>query len=116
PPLISAQDATAIRTALSSRRRGYVPEWSADSDAGTALNAAFARNLEIQGAGLNATPLRLQLEFLDSIGASVLPAQPARAPLVFTLLDNAAADATVPAGCRMGAVLPPPAPSLGGAP
>jgi hypothetical protein len=115
PPLISAQDAAAIHAALSSRRRGYVPEWNADSDAGMALNAAFARNLEIQGSGLNATPLRLQLEFLDSIGANVLPAQPARAPLVFTLLDNAAADATVPGGCRMGAVLPPPAPSLDGA-
>jgi hypothetical protein len=112
PPLISAQDAAAIRAALSSRRAGYVPEWSADSDAGTALNAAFARNLEVQGAGLNAAPLRLQLEFLDSIGANVLPAQPARAPLVFTLLDNAAAEAAVPAGCRVGAVLPPPVPSL----
>ena len=46
------------------------------------------------GRGLNAAPLRLQLEFLDSIGANVLPAQPARAPLVFTLLDTASGDAT----------------------
>ena len=43
-------------------------------------------------------PLRLQLAFLDSVGAGVLPAQPARAPLVFTLLDTASGDATVPAG------------------
>ena len=67
-----------------------------------ALHAILARYLEIQGDGLNAMPLRLQLEFLDSLGASVLPAQPARAPLVFKLLDTASGDATVPAGTRVG--------------
>ena len=114
PPRIVGRDAADIRAALAGNRRGYVPEWSAGAGAGMALNAALARNLEIQGDGLNAMPLRLQLAFLDSIGANVLPAQPARAPLVFTLLDTAAADAAVPAGCRVGAVLPPPAPSLDG--
>ncbi|WP_341890346.1 putative baseplate assembly protein [Variovorax sp. YR752] len=113
-PMLTDRDAAAIRTALTHNRRGYVPEWHAGGDAGAGLHAALARNLEIQGDGLNAAPLRLQLEFLDSIGANVLPAQPARAPLVFALLDTASGDATVPTGCRVGAVLPPPAPSLDG--
>jgi hypothetical protein len=113
-PRIVTRDASAIAAALARNRRGYVPRWTADDDAGMALNAALARNLEIQGDGLNAMPLRLQLAFLESIGAAVLPAQPARAPLVFKLLAAASGDATVPAGTRVGAVLPPPAPSLEG--
>lgn len=114
PPRIAARDAAAIAAALQARRAGYLPAWTARDDAGSALLRIVARELEVQAAGLNAMPLRLQLDFLDQLGAGVLPAQPARAPLVFKLLDNAAADATVPAGTRVAAVLPPPAPSLDG--
>jgi hypothetical protein len=113
-PVVFDRDGAAIRDALAANRRGYVPEWVASNDAGMALIAALARNVEIQSEGLNAAPLRLQLSFLESIGANVLPAQAARAPLVFALLDTASSDAAVPAGCRVGAVLPPPAPSLDG--
>ncbi|BAO90264.1 putative baseplate assembly protein [Caballeronia cordobensis] len=112
PPRIALRDGPTIAADLSAHRAGYLPGWTAHDDAGSALLRIVARNLDIQAAGLNAMPLRLQLEFLDQIGASVLPAQSARAPLVFTLLANAAADATVPAGTRVAAVLPPPAPSL----
>ncbi|MFL6651529.1 MAG: putative baseplate assembly protein [Sulfurifustaceae bacterium] len=115
PPLIVARNARAIAEALDANRRGYTPEWRAprgSADAGMALNDILARYLEIQGDGLNAMPQRLQLEFLESLGANVLPAQPARAPLVFKLLDTASDDATVPKGTRVAAVLPPPAPSL----
>ncbi len=112
PPPIVARDAGAIERDLAAHRRGYVPRWDAAHDSASALNSVFARQLEVQGAGLNAMPLRLQLEFLDSTGSNVLPAQPARAPLVFTLLETASGDATVAAGTRVAAVLPPPAPSL----
>ena len=103
------------RQALTANRQGYTPEWRASpgrGDAGSAIDAILARYLEIQGDGLNAMPQRLQLEFLDALGASVLAPQPARAPLVFTLLATASGDATVPQGTRVAAVLPPPAPSL----
>ena len=112
PPRIATRDGVAIAADVSARRAGYLPGWSAQGDAGSALLQIVARDLEIQAAGLNAMPLRLQLEFLDQLGASALPAQSARAPLVFKLLDNAASDATVPAGTRVAAVLPPPPPSL----
>lgn len=115
PPVIVARDALATAQALDTHRAGFTPVWLAargGGDAGLALNTIFARFLEIQGNGLNAMPQRLQLEFLESLGANVLSPQPARAPLVFKLLDTASSDATVAQGTRVGAVLPPPAPSM----
>lgn len=120
PPVVVERDLAQWRAALERDRRGYIPAWNAAwrsdwagaTDFGQALAAIVARNLDVQTLGLNAMPLRMQLEFIDRIGASVLPAQSARTPLVFKLLDTATGDATVPAGTRVAAVLPPPAPSL----
>jgi hypothetical protein len=120
PPIVVERDLAQWRAALERDRASYTPEWTAGwrsdwlnaADFGQALAAIVARNLDVQTQGINAMPLRMQLEFLDRIGASVLPAQSARAPLVFRLLDTATGDATVPAGTRVAAVLPPPAPSL----
>ena len=116
-PRIVDRTLAEIRAALIANRSGYTPEWNAPpgpTDAGAALLAIVARDLEIQDDGVNAMPLRQALEFLDALGANVLPAQSARTPLVFKLLDSATGDATVPAGTRVGAVLPPPPPSLDG--
>jgi hypothetical protein len=115
PPILVSARAQEIARALSANRQGYTPEWQAPAgrgDAGSAIDAILARYLEIQGDGLNAMPQRLQLAFLDALGASVLAPQPARAPLVFTLLATASGNATVPQGTRVAAVLPPPAPSF----
>ena len=115
PPVIAARTADAIAADLAANRAGYVPEWTAaPPDAGLALQRVLARQIEVQDDGLDAMPQRLQLAFLESLGANVLPAQSARAPLVFKLLATASGDATVPAGTRVAAVLPPPAPSLDG--
>jgi hypothetical protein len=111
-PRIVERDGATLAQELDRDRRGYTPEWNASDDAGVALNRIFARYLEIQGDGLNAMPQRLQLQFLESLGANVLAPQPARAPLVFKLLATASGDATVPMGTRVAAVLPQPAPSL----
>jgi hypothetical protein len=116
-PWIAARAFAQFRDALAANRAGYTPEWRAalgEGDPGEALLAILARQLEIQADSLNAMPLRMQLEYLEQLGASLLPAQSARAPLVFKLLDSATGDATVPAGSRVAAVLPPPAPSLDG--
>lgn len=114
PPVPFTASASEIAQALADRRRGYTPEWrtTGSADAGNAIDAILARYLEIQGNGLAAMPQRLQLEFLDALGANVLAPQPARAPLVFTLVATASGDATVPQGTRVAAVLPPPPPSL----
>lgn len=115
PPILAEAGAALIAEALAAGRAGYTPEWRAPADsgdAGAAIDAILARYLAIQGEGLNAMPQRVQLAFLDALGANVLAPQPARAPLVFTLLPTATDDATVPQGTRVAAVLPPPAPSL----
>jgi len=115
PPVITSRTASDVTADLAHNRAGYTPEWTAtDADAGLALHHIVARQIEVQNNGLNAMPQRLQLAFLESLGANVLPAQSARAPLVFKLLATASADATVPAGTRVAAVLPPPPPSLDG--
>jgi hypothetical protein len=114
PPRLVARDAAAIYADLSAHRAGYVAQWTGFGDAGCALHQVFARQLEVLGDGLNAMPQRAQLAFLDSLGADLLAAQPARAPLVFTLLDNASGHATVAQGTRVAAVLPPPPPTLEG--
>jgi hypothetical protein len=114
-PLVAGRTLEQLRDALAANRAGYTPEWNAPpgtGDTGEALLAILARQLEIQAGGLNAMPLRLQLEHLEQLGASLLPAQSARAPLVFKLLDSATGNATVPAGTRVAAVLPPAPPSL----
>lgn len=120
PPVVVDRTLAQWREALDRDRASYVPEWNGawrpdglnSPDFGQALAWIVARQLDVQAQGLNAMPLRMQLEFLDRLGASVLPAQSARAPLVFKLLDTATGDATVPAGTRAAAVLPQPAPSL----
>lgn len=112
PPRITHRTRDAISADLMAHRPGYLPGWTSNDDVGNALLHIVARNLEVQAAGLNAMPLRLQLDFLDQLGASVLPAQSARAALVFKLLDTAASDATIAAGTKVAAVLPPPAPDL----
>src|SRR5882724_11002126 len=97
PPVILTRSGPAITDSLAANRAGYAPEWRVPhglDDAGLAINEILARYLQIQGDGLNATPQRLQLEFLESVGANVLAPQPARTPLVFRLLDMASGDAT----------------------
>jgi hypothetical protein len=72
----------------------------------------FVRYLEIYADGLNQVPGRSLMTFLDMLGMQLLPAQAARAPLVFTLMDNAFSDVTLTAGCRVAAVA---AQQIGGA-
>jgi hypothetical protein len=101
-----------VLKALDDRAPGFTPEWkpgSGTSDA--ALAQLFARYSGIFLEGLRETPQRGFLAFLDMLGANLLPAEPARAPLVFTLLDNATTDPSVVANSQVAAPAQPPAPS-----
>jgi Baseplate J-like protein len=115
-PVIDARDRATIEADLIARIPGYVPEWTqvAGSD-GQALLSILARNIEIQAAAENGMPDRARLEFLDMLGNSLLPAQSAVAPLVFTLMSNAPQDVTLQQNSEIAAKLPPPPPSLTGA-
>ena len=77
-----------------------------------ALNDILARYLEIQGDGLNAMPLRLQLEFLDRSARTCCR----RNRRVRRWCSRCSRPPRATRRCRAGrgsaAVLPPPAPSL----
>src|SRR5260370_39660620 len=69
---------------------------------GTGLEAAlfhmFGRFAERIIERLNQAPDKNFLAFLDLLGASPLPPQPASVPLTFTLAGKGLVDAVVPAG------------------
>ncbi len=85
----------------------YAPEWQVrDGAAGgpaAALIGAFARLSELVVERLDRAPDKNLLAFLDLIGASPLPPQPARAPLTFYLAEGSTVDAVVPAGTQVAA-------------
>jgi len=108
----SGRDQQAILDDLLRRLPGYAPELSPGSTAARTLMQILARYMELLGAGLDRVPERSFLAFLEMLGAQLLPAQAARAPLVFGLIDGSPVDLTLPARSQVAAALPPVAPSL----
>jgi len=86
---LDRRDAQALLAAILARRAGYTPEWLAsDKSAGAGLAAIAARYLEALAQRLEQVPTKLQLGFLDIAGLGLVPAQAARAPVVFRLNDQ----------------------------
>jgi hypothetical protein len=109
-PLVEPRDAAGFVETLLARRPGFVPEWRPGATgADVALAQALGRLLAATATRLNQAPDKHQLALLDLLGVGLMPAQAARAPVVFTLADNAG-DARVPAGTRLAAQAPPPTP------
>ena len=107
-PIIEPRDAATIWSDLYGRLPGYTPGFEpTEGTAGKALMRIFARYMELYGLGLNQVPDLHFLAFLDSLGVSLLPAQSARIPLVFTLQDDSPADTTLPANSQVAAISPP---------
>ncbi|MGV0025317.1 putative baseplate assembly protein [Phormidesmis priestleyi] len=77
-----------------------------DSSIGTALVGIFARFAELIIQRLNQVPDKNFLAFLDLLGASRLPPQPARVPLTFSLAPGST-QAVVPSGTQVAAPPPP---------
>ena len=116
-PIITAGNENQLLHSLKQRLPGYVPGWlPEDQSPGAALMRIFARHLDIFAKGLNKVPARSQMAFLDMLGMQLLPAQAARAPLVFTLTENAPVDVTLPRGSQVAvsALRKPPASSSAG--
>jgi hypothetical protein len=109
----SASDiADEVRDLL--RTTGWTPKKdSGDSgDFGDALVQIFARFAEIVIEAVNRAPEKNLLAYLNLLGASLRPPQPARAPLAFSLAAGAAETVVVPARTQVAG---PPSPA-GGAP
>jgi hypothetical protein len=78
--------------------------FAADQGASRALIQIFGRFAELIIERINQVPGKNLLAFLDLIGASRLPPQPARVPLTFMLANGSTVDGLVPAGTQVAAV------------
>jgi hypothetical protein len=103
-PKIDGRTASDIAKDLRELIKTYTPEWKGEpGDFGDALVHIFARYAEIVIERLNRAPEKNLLAYLDMLGASLQPPQPARVPLTFFLAAGSAADAVVPAGTQAAA-------------
>jgi uncharacterized phage protein gp47/JayE len=107
PLLLHGRRRADVIAALVARRPGFVEAWlPPDTGPGAALIHAHALFVETIIDRLNQAPEKNKLAFLSVMGIECTPAQPARAPVVFQLGDDAPA-VTLPAGAQVAA---PPAP------
>lgn len=106
-PAIDRRDVFRIVEEFLLCRPGYLPDWHPSKDRGTgaALIWIFARYLETILQRMNQAPEKNKLAFLDLMGIELIPAQAARAAVVFRMADDAF-DGRVPVGTRL--VAPPP--------
>ncbi|MBW4631788.1 MAG: putative baseplate assembly protein [Iphinoe sp. HA4291-MV1] len=111
PPPIDERTATDIAKQVQNLLQQYVPDWQEfDPDTqkpkgiSAALIGVFARYAEIIIQRLNSVPYKNFLAFLDLLGASRLPPQPARVPLLFTLATGTEVDTIVPTGTQVAAL------------
>lgn len=106
-PVMDTRSAVELLDLLLDRRAGFVPEWEpAPRSAGHGFAHIAARQVEIIIERLNRVPEKQKLAFLDLLGIGLIPAQGARAPLVFTLNEKAASG-SAPAGTPVAAPPPP---------
>jgi hypothetical protein len=108
-PVIDSRTAPAIEQQLLALLQTHVPELDLfDSAAGKpkglggALVAIAARYAEVIIQRLNRLPEKHHLAFLDLLGATQLPPQPARVPISFFLAEGTKTAAFVPRGTQVG--------------
>ena len=105
--LLDDRDAMRVVQELLQRRLGYVPEWEPpEQGTGVALTWIFARYVQAIIQRLNQAPEKNKLAFLDLLGLDLVPAQAARAPIVFQLIEQAP-ESRAPAGTQVAAPPPP---------
>jgi uncharacterized phage protein gp47/JayE len=107
PPLLDDRSFEDILNLLRESASRYAEKWRPgdNTDAGVMLQHTFARLMEIVIERLNRVPEKQKLAFLHAMNISPLPPVPARAPLVFTL-KNDAPPTLVPKGTQVVAKSP----------
>lgn len=104
-PVIDARDAAAVAQEVAARLPAYVPgAHVAPGGPGSALAEIFGRFVKALTDRINQAPEKNELAFYDMLGVGLLPAQGARAPIVFSALPKVG-DSRVPAGTRIGAAV-----------
>jgi predicted phage baseplate assembly protein len=103
-PPIDSRTAINIARQVRTLLQTYTPDWKGEpGDFGDALVRIFARYAEIVIERLNRTPEKNLLAYLDLLGESLLPPQPAQAPLTFSLAAGSPADGVVPVATQVAA-------------
>ncbi|MEO5817966.1 MAG: putative baseplate assembly protein [Gemmatimonadaceae bacterium] len=101
--LLDARDVDAIARDVLSRIPAYVPGWRPlPSGAGEAVAQIYARYLKTLADRINQAPDKNALAMFDLLGIELLPAQAARAPVVFTAMQHVG-DSRVAERTRVGA-------------
>lgn len=105
-PVLDSRSASDFYEELTAAQPAFVPELPPLAQGSmTALMQILARFSSIVVQRLNQAPDLDKLAFLDMLGITLIPAQPARAPLVFQPLPLTANN-RVPAGTRAGLTPP----------
>jgi hypothetical protein len=109
-PQVDTRSAQDISRQLRKLLAGYAPQWAEDgavenatASLSTAIVGIFSRFSEIVIQRLNKTPEKNLLAYLDMLGLSILPPEPARVPLTFFLTSGSLTDAVVPAETQVAA-------------
>ncbi len=106
-PPVDARDVNALLADFQDRQHGYLPQWNPPAQsAGAAIGPILSRLLYAVLQRLNQAPNKDKLAFLDLLGLRLVPAQPARVPIVFSLGQNSA-DTSAPEGTQVAAPPPP---------
>jgi Baseplate J-like protein len=107
-PLIDQRTAEDVADQVKQLLRHYLPEQFNSSQNSGAISEAliqiFARYSELIIQRLNQVPDKNFLAFLNLLGASQLPPQPARVPLTFSMTTGTVGDVVVPAGTQVAAL------------
>lgn len=108
PPVLDARRAEDFVRETLARTAAYVPGWHpTDGDPGWAVAQVYGSFLQALAERIDQAPEKNELAFFDQLGLALLPAQPARAPVVFRALGVPnVADSRVPARTRVGATVP----------
>jgi hypothetical protein len=105
-PVLDGRPPEAIVAALLARLPGYVPGWQpSPGGPSSAVVEIFGRYVRTLGERVNQAPDKNKLAFLDMLGINLLPAQAARAPVVFETMIGTG-DGRAPEGTRVGAEVP----------
>src|SRR5271157_9076 len=105
-PTLDSRTAARVVAELATLQPAYTPELQLQSQGPVAaLAQIFGQYVQAVVQRLDQAPDKNKLAFLDLLGVSLLPAQAARAPLVFQPIKGTGGG-RVPAGTRAGANLP----------
>lgn len=106
-PAVDSRSVDTLLAEFQNRQQGYLPQWNPPAQsAGAAVGPIFARMISAVLQRLNQAPNKDQLAMLDLLGQRLVPAQPARAPIVFSLTQGSAST-SAPQGTQVAAPPPP---------